>query len=273
VSYNATTFYDRDGKLQGVVAAASDVTERKRFEQQLWESNIELEKASKAKDGFLASMSHELRTPLNAVIGFTGTLLMELPGPLNPEQQRQLQIVQTSGKHLLSIINDLLDLAKIESGKVQLNLEPVDCRHVIDDVIGSLRPFAEGKQLSLVVDLPDRDVIVTSDERALGQILINLVNNAIKFTETGEVRVSLAPADGRSPPRIIVADTGPGILAADQDRIFRAFQRSEKTARGGVEGTGLGLHISSKLAELLGVQLSATNRPGGGSTFAVTFGA
>src|SRR5919198_1774002 len=114
VSYNATTLYDRDGKLQGVFAAARDVTERKRFEQQLWEKNVELEKANQAKDSFLASMSHELRTPLNAIIGFTGTLLMELPGPLNEEQQRQLQTVQGSGKHLLSIINDLLDLAKIE---------------------------------------------------------------------------------------------------------------------------------------------------------------
>jgi PAS domain S-box-containing protein len=272
VSYNATTFYDRDGKLQGVVAAARDVTERKRFEQQLSEKNIELEKASQAKDSFLASMSHELRTPLNAVIGFTGTLLMELPGPLNPQQQRQLQIVQASGKHLLSIINDLLDLAKIESGKVQLNLELVDCRKAVEDVAESLRPLAETKQLSLVVDLPDQDVTVTSDERALGQILINLVDNAIKFTETGEVRVSLTLGNGQSPPQIAVSDTGPGIPAEDHDRIFHAFERGEGTVRQGVEGTGLGLHISSRLAELLGVQLSAASRPGDGSTFTVAFG-
>jgi PAS domain S-box-containing protein len=270
VSYNATTFYDRDGKLQGVFAAARDVTERKRFEQQLWEKNVELEKASQAKDSFLASMSHELRTPLNAIIGFTGTLLMELPGPLNPEQQRQLKTVQTSGKHLLSIINDLLDLAKIESGKVQLTLEPVSCRAVIEDVVGSLRPLAEEKRLGLAVDLPAGDVVATSDQRALGQILINLVNNAVKFTDSGEVRVGLHPAGPQSPPRITVSDTGPGIPAEDLGRIFDAFQRSEQTAREGIEGTGLGLHISSKLAELLKARLSVTSSVGAGSTFTVT---
>ncbi len=270
VSYNATTFYDRDGRLQGVFAAARDVTERKRFEQQLWEKNVELEKASQAKDSFLASMSHELRTPLNAIIGFTGTLLMELPGPLNPEQTRQLRTVQASGKHLLSIINDLLDLAKIESGKVQLTLQPVSCTHVVEDIVGSLRPLAESKQLLLAIDLPDRDVSVISDERALGQILINLVNNAIKFTETGEVRVALMPADDASPARITVTDTGPGIPGEDLDRIFYAFQRGEQTTRQGVEGTGLGLHISSKLAELLKARLSVTSRLGRGSTFTVT---
>jgi len=272
VSYNATTFYDRDGKLQGVFAAARDVTERKRFEQQLWEKNVELEKASQAKDSFLASMSHELRTPLNAIIGFTGTLLMELPGPLNLEQQRQLKTVQTSGKHLLSIINDLLDLAKIESGKVQLTLEPVSCQDVIEDVVGSLRPLAESKQLTLALDLPAADVVAISDQRALGQILINLVNNAIKFTESGEVRVSLLPAGADTPARISVTDTGPGIPAEDLDRIFQAFQRSEQTTRQAIEGTGLGLHISNKLAELLNSSLSVTSHPGQGSTFTVTLG-
>ncbi|MDT5038871.1 MAG: hypothetical protein QOE03_4056, partial [Micromonosporaceae bacterium] len=124
------------------MAALRDVTDRKRIERQLREQNVELERASKAKDNFLASMSHELRTPLNAIIGFTGTMLMKLPGPLNTEQEHQLRLVQTSGKHLLSIINDLLDLAKIESGRVQIALEPVDCLRVIEEVVQSLQPLA-----------------------------------------------------------------------------------------------------------------------------------
>ena len=122
VSYNAATFYDRDGKLQGVFAAARDVTERKRFEKTMEEKNLELENANLAKDRFLASMSHELRTPLNAIIGFTGTLLMGLPGPLTGDQDKQLRTIQASARHLLSLINDLLDLAKIESGKVEIQL-------------------------------------------------------------------------------------------------------------------------------------------------------
>ena len=128
VSYNAATFFDREGKLQGVFAAARDVTERKRFEQTLQEKNVELENANFAKDRFLASMSHELRTPLNAIIGFTGTLLMKLPGPSYKDQEKQLTTIQTSARHLLSLINDLLDLAKIESGKVELKLKSVVCQ-------------------------------------------------------------------------------------------------------------------------------------------------
>ena len=149
-----------------VTAAIRDVTERKRFEQALQEKNVELEMASQAKDRFLASMSHELRTPLNAIIGFTGTLLMRLPGPLTADQDKQLQTVRTSARHLLSLINDLLDLAKIESGKVQVNLEPVACDSVIEEVLTALRPLAESKglkrriaSLSLGLVAPDSDRI------------------------------------------------------------------------------------------------------------------
>lgn len=130
VSYNAATLYDQEGKLQGVFAAARDVTERKLWEQTLQEKNLELEQANLAKDRFLASMSHELRTPLNAIIGFAGTLLMKLPGPLTGDQERQLSTIRSSAGHLLSLINDLLDLAKIDSGRVDLRFEPVDCTSV-----------------------------------------------------------------------------------------------------------------------------------------------
>jgi PAS domain S-box-containing protein len=255
------------------MAAVRDITDRKRIERQLREQNIELERASQAKDNFLASMSHELRTPLNAIIGFTGTVLMRLPGPLNAEQEHQLRLVQASGKHLLSIINDLLDLAKIESGRVQIALEAVDCRRVADEVVQSLQPLAAGKGLTLRIEAPhDAPAIATADRRALGQILINLVNNAIKFTDTGGVNVRLiTPPDGGEPLRIVVQDTGPGIPQADLDRIFRAFERSATTAKANDEGTGLGLHISQKLAELLHATITVSSVVGEGSTFTIAF--
>jgi len=268
VSYNATTFYDRNRTLQGVFAAARDVTDRKRFEQTMQEKNVELENANLAKDRFLASMSHELRTPLNAIIGFTGTLMMRLPGALNAEQEKQLGTIQTSARHLLSLINDLLDLAKIESGKVELRLEPVVCRGVLEEVAAALRPAALGKLLSLDVTLPGADLVLQTDRRALNQILINLTNNAIKFTEKGGIRLDVKTRgdDGGSATEIRVADTGIGIRDEDQKRLFEAFSQLESGTRRH-EGTGLGLHLSQKLAGLLGGHITFASEHGKGSTF------
>jgi protein-histidine pros-kinase len=250
------------------MAAVRDITDRRAVELRLYNQNVELERASRAKDNFLASMSHELRTPLNAIIGFTGTMLMKLPGPLNAEQEHQLRLVQTSGKHLLSIINDLLDLAKIESGQVQIALEPVNCNLVVDSVIQSLQPLADGKGVRLHIDAPGAPLLATADRRALGQILINLVNNAIKFSGTGEVCVRLSGENGTV--AIAVSDTGPGIPEADLDRIFRAFERSATSAKATDEGTGLGLHISHKLAGLLHATITVFSIVGEGSTFTIT---
>jgi protein-histidine pros-kinase len=256
--------------VSALVLNTRDITDRRRAQEQLREKNVELEKAGRAKNMFLASMSHELRTPLNAIIGFTGTLLMELPGPLNPEQLRQLRTVQNSGKHLLDIINDLLDLAKIESGAVELTLEQIDCAQVVQSVMTSLQPLADAKGLELTADLPDTPTVVRSDARALGQILINLVNNAIKFTDEGTigVRVDRTP-DGEL--RISVSDTGQGISPLDLERIFRAFERGTEGSAGYREGTGLGLHICQKLAELIGARITVDTSPHEGSTFAVVF--
>jgi len=272
VSYNATTFNDQNGRLQGVFAAARDVTERKRFEQTLQEKNVELEGANFAKDRFLASMSHELRTPLNAIIGFTGTLLMKLPGPLTTDQDGQLRTVQTSARHLLSLINDLLDLAKIESGKVELHFEDVPCRSVIEDMAQTLAPLATAKGLAFDVRVPDGDLVVKADRRALSQILINLTNNAIKFTEHGRVGLDVARAieDGHALTRISVTDTGAGIRSEDKARLFQAFEQLETTSNRRHEGTGLGLHLSQKLALLLGGHITFESEPGQGSTFTLT---
>jgi protein-histidine pros-kinase len=250
-----------------VSGSIRDISERRRVEHALQEKNVELERANQAKDKFLATMSHELRTPLNAVIGFTGLLLMKLPGPLTADQEKQLTMVQSSAKHLLSLINDLLDLAKIDSGNVQMQFKPVACRALVDEVAATLRPTAEAKGLRLMVQLPAQEVSVDTDQRALQQILINLVSNAVKFTDSGTVTVTLENqrATGVS---LSVSDTGPGIGADEQARLFHAFTRvGSATARSRIEGTGLGLYLSRKLAELLGGRIELDSEFAHGSRF------
>ncbi|HHT48575.1 MAG TPA: PAS domain S-box protein [Firmicutes bacterium] len=268
VSYNATTFADRNGKLQGVFAAARDVTERKIFEQALQEKNAELEKANRTKDRFLANISHELRTPLNAIIGFTSTLLMKLPGPLTADQETQLQSILLSAQHLLALIDDLLDLVRIQSGKVQFNPETISCRTLIKEVLSTLLPLAERKQLKLECSLPEEEVLIFTDRRALSQILLNLVGNGIKFTEEGRVWVELVQE--RSGEifwiRINVKDTGIGIKREDQEKIFESFTQLNE---GGYsrDGVGLGLSLSKELTRLLGGQLFIESEYGKGSAF------
>jgi protein-histidine pros-kinase len=259
---------------EGLFAISSirDISERRRFERTLREKNLELANASQAKDLFLATMSHELRTPLNAIIGFTGTLLMKLPGPLNVAQEKQLGTVQSSAKHLLSLINDLLDLAKIESGKVELHPEPVGCRDVVQEVAAALRPQAEAKGLSLETSVAPQDLAVQADRRALSQILLNLTNNAIKFTEKGGVRLDVHRLEEgvRFLTEFAVADTGEGIQEADQAKLFQAFTQVGTPRKRRFEGTGLGLHLSQKLAELLGGRITFQSEFGRGSTFTLT---
>jgi PAS domain S-box-containing protein len=255
-----------------VAAAVRDVTQRKAFEAQLKELNAELESASRAKDRFLASMSHELRTPLNAIIGFTGTLVMELPGPLNEEQLRQLQIVQSSARHLLSLINDVLDLAKIESGKVELSSEEISLRETIDDIIASFAALAEEKALAFSASVAVEDDVIVSDRRALRQILINLTSNALKYTDHGSVRISVEATQWRNRPAvaITVADTGIGIKAEDIERSFLAFEQLDPLHTRRHEGTGLGLYVSRNLSALLGGALTVSSEYGVGSRFTLT---
>ncbi|CAN5272396.1 hypothetical protein BH10PLA2_BH10PLA2_10180 [soil metagenome] len=263
---------DRLGKPTACIAINSDISERKKSERTLLEKNVELEKASRAKDNFLATMSHELRTPLNAIIGFTGTLLMRLPGPLTKDQEKQLRTVQTSARHLLSLINDLLDLAKIESGKVEILFEPVVCLGVVQEVATALRPLAVAKGLRFEISGPPADLTVLADRRALSQILLNLVNNAIKFTDTGGITLEVVrrESDRSHVTEFRVSDTGSGIRPEDRAKLFQSFSQLHDSGKLRHEGSGLGLHLSSRLAELMLGRISLESEFGSGSTFTLT---
>ncbi|MBC7601243.1 MAG: PAS domain-containing sensor histidine kinase [Ramlibacter sp.] len=258
-----------DGPL--ISSAIRDVTERKRVEQALRDKNLELENAARVKDRFLSSMSHELRTPLNAIIGFTGTLLMELPGPLNAAQVRQLGTIEASARHLHSLINDLLDLAKIEAGHVELSREAVSVREVLQEVDDLLRHTALAKGLVFDVRLPEASRVLYTDHRALMQILLNLTSNAIKYTNEGTVNIQCSEsidAARRRETRICVSDTGIGIAPGDLSHLFESFQQfplGAPAARS--EGTGLGLYLSQRLAHLLGGRIDCDSQTGLGSRF------
>ena len=223
------------------------------------------ESADRLKSAFLATMSHELRTPLNSIIGFTGILLQELVGPLNPEQKKQMGMVRNSSSHLLELINDVLDLSKIEAGQLQVAHEPVDVKAAALKVTESLRPLARKKGLALHCEVADTLEPLTSDRRRVEQILTNLIGNAIKFTETGEVRMRVAAAGQAI--RIDVTDTGIGIEGADLDQLFQPFYQIDTGLTRKYGGTGLGLSICKRLTELLGGRIWAESAPGQGSTF------
>jgi protein-histidine pros-kinase len=192
-------------------------------------------------------------------------MLMKLPGPLTADQEKQLGLVQSSGKHLLSLINDLLDLAKIESGRVELELESVDCLPVLEEVVQTLRPTAEARGLWLRVVAGAAVVPVRADRRALQQILINLTGNAVKFTHEGGVAIEVSTNGGQV--ALAVRDTGVGISASDRARLFEAFTQVGERGSRRSEGTGLGLHLSTKLAELMGGRIDVDSEPGRGSVF------
>ena len=272
VSYNATTFYDRDRRLQGVFAAARDVTERKRFEQALQETNIELEnaksaaeKANLAKSDFLSSMSHELRSPLNAILGFAQ--LMESASPLPTDSQKEsiAQILQ-AGWHLLKLINEILDLAVIESGRVSLSPESVSLAEIMSECQAMMEPQAQQRGISMTFPRFDHPFFVKADRTRLKQIVINLLSNAIKYNkEQGTVIVGCTvSAPGRI--RISVADTGAGLPPEKLAQLFQPFNRLGQEA-GGVAGTGIGLVVTKRLAELMEGVLGVESTVGVGSVF------
>ncbi len=278
VSYNATTFYDRDRTLRGVFAAARDITERKRLDQVLREKNIELEsawsmaeKTNLAKSEFLANMSHELRTPLNAVIGFSEVLQDQIFGVLNEKQREYVNNVLTSGMHLLSLINDILDLSKVESGKMELDLSTFSLRESLDATVTLLKEKALKGAINLSLDIsPEADIVTEADERKLKQIMFNLISNAIKFTPAGG-RVDVSAARDEDFIEISVSDTGMGIKAEDIPKLFQPFTQLESVYTKEFEGTGLGLALTRQLVELHGGRVWVESTFGSGSKFCFTF--
>jgi len=252
---------------------------REELEQRVLERTRELqiakdaaESADRIKSAFLATMSHELRTPLNSIIGFTGILLQGLAGPLNAEQRKQLEMVRDSARHLLALINDVLDISKIEAGQVEIHRESFEVRASIGKIVGLMKPLAEKKGLVLDVDIKPEIDFLESDRRRVEQILMNLLNNAIKFTERGTVALSaeIGPdlnANGIPTMHFNVSDTGIGIKPENLSLLFQPFRQIDAGLSRKHEGTGLGLAICRRLAELLGGEISVTSEFGRGSVF------
>ncbi|HEU19488.1 MAG TPA: transporter substrate-binding domain-containing protein [Deltaproteobacteria bacterium] len=225
--------------------------------------------ADRIKSSFLATMSHELRTPLNSIIGFTGIMLQGLAGPLNPEQHKQMSMVQGSARHLLALINDVLDISKIEAGQLTISATSFYLTASIEKMVKLVSPLAEKKGLDLKMDVA-RDIgTVTTDQRRLEQIILNLLNNAVKFTEKGHVTVLCHAENGRY--CLSVSDSGIGIQAEQLKNIFQPFHQIDTGLARKYEGTGLGLSICKKLVEMMGGDIAVESRWGQGSTFTIRF--
>ena len=268
VSYNATTFYDRDRRLQGVFAAVREITERKQYERSLREATQVAEQANNAKSEFLANMSHEIRTPLNAVIGL-GYLLEHTT--LNEDQRQLLAKIQFGGRALLGVINNVLDLSKIEAGEMSLEEEPFDLPELVRDLGQMLAPQAAAKGIELIVQCaPAVPRIVRGDASRLRQILTNLLGNSIKFTQAGHVELKLFCTE-QSSDRIrlhcSVQDTGIGIEPAVLERLFTPFTQADASTTRRFGGTGLGLSIARRFVELMGGEIGVTSELNIGSTF------
>ena len=272
VSYNATTFYDRDRKLQGVFAAARDVTELKRFEQTLQQKNVELEsarfaaeKANLAKSDFLSSMSHELRSPLNAILGFAQLMDSASPPPAASQKESIDQILK-AGWHLLNLINEVLDLARVESGKLSLSLEPTALGEVLSECQAMIEPQA--KKCGITITFPESHIpyFVIADRTRLKQVLINLLSNAIKYNQAGGKVVVDCSASIPERVRVSIKDTGAGLPPEKLAQLFQPFNRLGQEA-GGQEGTGIGLVLAKQLIELMGGVIGVESTVGAGSVF------
>ena len=253
-----------DGTLKGGVVVFHDITLQKRAQEALLQAKEEAERTSKFKDQFLSTMSHELRTPLNAVLGFSDLLADERYGPLNEKQRRYIDHIHTGGKHLLALISDILDLSKIEAGRMELAIENLAVQAAFAEVLSVMQPLADKKSHVLSTSA-EAGLAVRADATRFKQVLMNLLGNAIKFTPNGG-RIELAARVDGGRVRMEVSDNGPGIPPEEQRRIFEAFYRLRESGKK-TEGTGLGLAITQRLVELHGAELSLKSQVGQGSRF------
>jgi signal transduction histidine kinase len=253
-----TTFTD-----QAVIAM-----ENVRLFKEIEDKSRQLAEASKHKSQFLANMSHELRTPMNAILGYTELIMDNIYGEPTEKMRGVLTRVQSNGKHLLGLINDVLDLSKIEAGQLTLTLADYSVKDIVHSVFSSVESLAKNKKLELKIELPQKLPAAHGDERRLTQVLLNLVGNAIKFTDKGEVAIKAAAANGSV--TLSVRDTGPGIAEADQRKIFEEFQQADSSITKEKGGTGLGLAISKQIVEMHGGRLCVESSLGHGSTFSFT---
>jgi signal transduction histidine kinase len=255
-----TTFAD-----QAVIAI-----ENVRLFDEIQDKSRQLAEASERKSQFLASMSHELRTPLNAIIGLTEMMVTNATRFGTEKALEPLRRVNAAGTHLLSLINEVLDLSKIEAGKLELNPEPVNLGRLIDEVVGTAGQLAEKNKNRLIVEAQEEVGALTADSMRLKQILLNLLSNACKFTKEGEVALRVRKvADGRDWVELAVADSGIGMTSEQQAKLFQDFTQADSLTARRYGGTGLGLAISRKLARMMGGDVTVTSEPGKGSVFTV----
>jgi PAS domain S-box-containing protein len=265
VSYNATTFYDRDRTLQGVFAAARDITERKILDQALQGAKLAAEKANLAKSDFLSSMSHELRSPLNAILGFAQLMQSGAPPP-TPAQRQSIDQILQAGWYLLELINEILDLALIESGKLSLSPEPISLADVLSDCRGMIEPLALKSGIGLTLPRFDDTPFIKADRTRVKQVLINLLSNAIKYNRAGGTVEVFCTVNATNRTRISVRDTGNGLPPEKLAQLFQPFNRLGQES-GSEEGTGIGLVVSKRLVELMGGDIGVESTVGVGSVF------
>jgi signal transduction histidine kinase len=242
--------------------------ENARLLHELQDKSQQLEIASQHKSQFLANMSHELRTPLNAILGYTELILDSIYGEPTEKMRAVLERLHANGKHLLNLINDVLDLSKIEAGELKLDLADYSLEDVVHTVVTAVEPLATGKALTLAADVNKDLPIGLGDGRRLAQVLLNLVGNGINFTDRGQVTIRAGTVDGLF--KVAVSDTGPGIAASDQEKLFKNFQQADNTITRQKGGTGLGLAISKRIIEMHGGRIWLDSEVGKGSTFTFT---
>jgi PAS domain S-box-containing protein len=293
IAWTNSIDWDAHGQVAEILSVGTDITARRQAEEEVRRLHEDLQRhaeelerrvaertaelavardraeaADRLKSAFLATMSHELRTPLNSIIGFTGIVLKGLAGPLTAEQNKQLDMVRSSARHLLELINDVLDISKIEAGELTVSCEPVDLQSPISKAVGMVKPLAERKGLALRANVPLDLGQTLSDERRVQQVLLNLLNNAVKFTERGEVSLTVEVTSDAV--HMHVADTGIGIKPENLAIVFQPFRQIDSGTTRNHEGTGLGLAICRRLADLMGGEIRAASEWGKGSVFTFT---